>query len=153
MMKVYRITSPKYSKDLNGEGARRYGGRWNSKGVHMLYVSSSIALSFLEILVHTDRKYLRKMYSIVELDVDNEPGVTIENAELPKNWNAYPMRQESQFLGDWFIQQKTHLWMSVPSVIVPYERNFLINPSYINFTDSTRILNVYDFFPDERLSN
>jgi RES domain-containing protein len=153
MMKVYRITSPKYAKDLSGEGARRFGGRWNSQGINMLYTSSSIALSFLEILVHTDRKYLRKVYSIIELEVDASNGMTVGSAELSGNWNTYPMGEETQYLGDWFVTKGTHFWMSVPSVVVPFEKNYLINPSHKDFKEGVKILNVFEFFPDGRLSN
>jgi RES domain-containing protein len=151
-MKVYRITSPQYAKDVSGEGARRFGGRWNSQGINMLYTSSSIALSFLEILVHTDRKYLRKMYSIIELEVDATSGMTFGSSELSANWNAYPMGEETQNLGDQFITKGTHLWISVPSVVVPFEKNYLINPSYKHFKEGVKILNVFEFSPDGRLS-
>ena len=45
---------------FSGEGARRYGGRWNSKGHAVVYTSGSISLAILEILVHI------QIYDILE---------------------------------------------------------------------------------------
>ncbi|MDH3556285.1 MAG: RES family NAD+ phosphorylase, partial [Deltaproteobacteria bacterium] len=43
-MVVYRIAKEKYIRDLAGTGARLSGGRWNNKGVGILYASESRAL-------------------------------------------------------------------------------------------------------------
>jgi RES domain-containing protein len=37
---------------FSGDGARRYGGRWNSKGYRAIYMADSLALATLEIMVH-----------------------------------------------------------------------------------------------------
>ena len=53
-MIVFRITREVYQKNISGIGSRIYGGRWNFKGVAVLYTSETRALSTLEYLVHTD---------------------------------------------------------------------------------------------------
>jgi len=51
-MVLYRITSKAYVRDLSGTGAFLYGGRWNKKGIRMLYTSGSLSLAALEIVVN-----------------------------------------------------------------------------------------------------
>lgn len=36
---------------FNGEGARRYGGRWGSKGTALVYAAENLPLALLETLV------------------------------------------------------------------------------------------------------
>jgi len=50
---------------FTGEGARRYGGRWNSKGYAAVYTSGSISLAILEVLVHIP------IYDILEMTVSH----------------------------------------------------------------------------------
>ncbi|WP_428490060.1 RES family NAD+ phosphorylase [Rhodopila sp.] len=40
--------------DLSGEGARRFGGRWNSVGRPLVYLAEHPALAALEVRVHFD---------------------------------------------------------------------------------------------------
>ncbi|MBI5171468.1 MAG: RES domain-containing protein [Candidatus Melainabacteria bacterium] len=37
---------------MDGEGARLFGGRWNSPGLPAIYTSSHLSLAALELLVH-----------------------------------------------------------------------------------------------------
>ena len=47
--KLYRALNPIYAKQpLSGEGARRYGGRFNPKGIPALYCSLSIMTALRE---------------------------------------------------------------------------------------------------------
>ena len=49
----WRIVKTKYAAQaFDGEGARLYGGRWNSPGLRMVYNSENVALAALEILRH-----------------------------------------------------------------------------------------------------
>lgn len=50
-MQAFRLCRANYPAYL-GEGARRVGGRWNSKGARVLYMSENRSLAMLEILVH-----------------------------------------------------------------------------------------------------
>ena len=55
MIRAWRIVKTRYSADaFSGEGARLYGGRWNSPGVAMVYTAGSKSLATLEVLVHLD---------------------------------------------------------------------------------------------------
>jgi RES domain-containing protein len=50
-MQAFRLCRSAYPA-YDGEGARRVGGRWNSRGVRVLYMSESRSLAVLDILVH-----------------------------------------------------------------------------------------------------
>src|SRR5580698_225114 len=87
-MKVWRICRERYAADaFSGEGARRFGGRWNSRGVPMVYCSSSLALAAIELFVHLEPNLQPDdLVSIAaELPV-GEPGRRLEAAELPAEW-------------------------------------------------------------------
>ena len=52
-MIVYRLAKAAFTA-LDGEGARLFGGRWNSPGRPMIYTAASPSLAVLEVLVHLD---------------------------------------------------------------------------------------------------
>ena len=66
-MIVYRLAKSKFAKDLSGRGAEIAGGRWNSKGVRMVYASASRALCTTEIAVHTPLGNVPTDYQIISI--------------------------------------------------------------------------------------
>lgn len=70
LMKFYRITTCDHIHDLSGEGAYLHGGRWNSKGTHILYTAESMALSMMEALAHITMVNQKRAYCRVVLDMD-----------------------------------------------------------------------------------
>lgn len=61
-VEAYRLVAPKWAASaLNGEGARLYGGRWNSPGRAMVSLSTSRALAALELLVHLTTPLSRRI--------------------------------------------------------------------------------------------
>ena len=55
---LWRIASdtPDYTADdTTGAGAKKTGGRWNRKGIALIYTAESRALACLETLVHLNR--------------------------------------------------------------------------------------------------
>ncbi|HEX9872959.1 MAG TPA: RES family NAD+ phosphorylase, partial [Deferrimonas sp.] len=72
-MQLYRLISSRFARDLSGEGARRYGGRWNPKGTAVLYTTTSVSLSVLESLVHqpTTESFLSLVLSTIEIPHDS----------------------------------------------------------------------------------
>jgi len=52
MLKAWRIVKTRYAASaFDGEGARRFGGRWSSKGVRVVYAAGPVALAVLAALV------------------------------------------------------------------------------------------------------
>lgn len=130
-MIAYRLTKARYASGaFDGEGARLYGGRWNSVGTPMVYLASTLSLAALEILVHSKRPEDLMSYVHLRLRVDENQ---ILRADLPDDWRLSPAPPSTQKLGDLWIKEKRSLIMEVPSVIIPEESNFLLNPEHPEF--------------------
>src|SRR5712675_1417146 len=55
LMRFWRICRRRYTAEAaSGEGARRYGGRWNSRGVRIVYASTSLSLAAVETFVNLE---------------------------------------------------------------------------------------------------
>lgn len=146
-MELFRITRSEFKDDLTGEGAFKYGGRWNSPGSRMVYTSSRRSLAMLEILVHWHRPIPPPDYVVVVLFIpDALVGknllYTIPDWRQEQHWS----RQE----GDSWLRDRTSLLLRVPSVVVPAESNFLLNPLHPD-ANSVKVVDVEPFSFDKRL--
>jgi RES domain-containing protein len=119
---------------FTGEGARRYGGRWNSKGFAVVYASSSISLAILEVLVHIPIYGVLEEYVYIPVEFDQKFVVTLKRDDLPGNWNRDPAPQVIRQVGDSWVESRESVILEVPSAIVPTEKNFLINPVHPDFS-------------------
>ncbi|MCA9731818.1 MAG: RES family NAD+ phosphorylase [Lewinellaceae bacterium] len=150
-MEVYRISRSKYADDISGTGARLYGGRWNPKGVAILYTAESRALAALELLVHLDPNLLPSDLKIITIKIPEELSFEIlTKSELPENWKNYPAPFELGEIGEKWVFSKRTLGLKVPSVIIPEESNILINPLHDGF-HRIEILEIEGFSIDDRL--
>lgn len=150
-MRVYRLIKDKYKDDLSGEGARKAGGRWNSKGIPMLYTSESRSLSTAEIAVHTPLGNIPLNYFLIEIEIpDSIKFIELKIEDLPKDWKALPHSNSTQLIGDKFISEQKLLMMKVPSVVVQEDYNYLLNPGHKLFS-KIKILSSEPFDFDERL--
>ena len=139
MATAYRLVKTKFaSTAYSGEGARLYGGRWNSPGTAVVYLAGSVSLAMLEVLVHTEDAALLESYSIGEVTYDDTKATssrstlvtTLEAKDLPSTWKDIPASHETQAIGDaWMAAGKTVL-LKVPSVVAPGEFNLLMNPAH-----------------------
>ncbi len=134
-MKSWRICKSKHSQNaFDGEGARFYGGRWNSTCFRMIYTAESIALAALEIIVNLgrDTKLIGK-YVVIPVEFDVKLAQELNPRLLPKNWKSYPVPCDTQAIGDHWIASQKSVILRVPSVIVPDEHCYLINPRHPDF--------------------
>ncbi len=148
-MIVYRISNPAYSNDLSGTGAKIFGGRWNSKGIPMLYTTEHISLALLEMLVHTQLKDFTIPLELIYITLPDTS--LVQEVQLPKlkdNWVTDI--EYSRFMGDEFIKSKKHLALKVPSAVVQEEYNYLINPVHPD-VKKIKINEIKSFRPDKRL--
>lgn len=130
----YRLVEDKHSRTaFDGEGARLFGGRWNSKGTPVVYTSDSLALCCLEILVHLPSYDFLKTYVYMKVLFDSK---LVSDAKVVDGWDARPVSRISQSIGDKWVKEGTSAVLRVPSVIVPDGDNFLINFSH---PDANRI--------------
>lgn len=136
---------------FDGIGAKRTGGRWNSKGRLCTYVSSSVSLALLEVMVHLKSYDLLANYVLMELEFPADSAMSLPDEDLPLNWREYPAPPETADVGDMWLADGVSLALSVPSVIVPMERNYLLNPAHDGFAAAVATARVVDFSPDPRL--
>ena len=130
----WRIVKEKHAKTaFSGEGARIFEGRWNSGGVRMVYCSEHLSLAALEILVHTQPVTIRDKFRVFRVSWDEKMMTTIDLKKLPNGWNAQPPSLISKKIGDEWIHSDRSAVLAVPSVIVPLEKTFLLNPKHRDF--------------------
>jgi len=133
---VWRIATdtPDYeADDLSGEGAKRTGGRWNEKGVPMVYTSQTRALACLETVVHLNASGLPLNRYLVAVTIPDDVWVDAQTesaSSLPVGWDAEPVGRASIRFGTNWIRSSASALLTVPSVIVPEESNVLVNPRH-----------------------
>ncbi len=131
---AWRIVKAKHAAGaFTGEGARRFGGRWNSKGTPMVYTAGSQALAALEMLVHLDASDLLKHYRLIPVTFDQSTVKLLAPASLPANWKRRPTPQTVRAIGDEWVRLAQSVVFQVPSVLVPGESNYLLNPIHTDF--------------------
>lgn len=113
---------------MDGEGARRFGGRWNLPGVPAVYLAGSRALAALEILVHAPREALLLEWRIIEVEIPDEWIEKMNGVDLPKNWRDQPSSMAARDFGSRWIASSRNLALQLPSVIIPEEHAILLNP-------------------------
>lgn len=118
---------------FDGEGARLYGGRWNSPGVAMVYTSDSPALAALELLTQLNDATRLPRFVLVEAEVPAAAVETLDVATLPPRWRSYPAPPELQVLGDAWVKSGRSLALRVPSAVLPRQSNCLLNPAHPQF--------------------
>jgi len=149
-MRVHRLVKARHAASpLDGEGARRAGGRWNPKGMPLVYGSSTLALAALELLVHLDPAAIPGDLIAIEAEIpENLPLLHWLPADLPAGWRTDPVQPDLQAKGADWVRTATSGVLLVPSVIVPAEANILINPAH---PDAARIIvvarNPFSFDP------
>jgi RES domain-containing protein len=133
---AYRISKRKFAHTaFTGEGARLHGGRWNSKGIPLVYTAEHISLAVLEIMVGLEDTSLLPSYVVFELEFEKRLVEFIEARDLPGDWQSFPHPVSTQELGDrWLAESRTAI-LGVPSSLVPAERNYLINPRHTDFPE------------------
>jgi RES domain-containing protein len=143
---VYRVCRRIHAR-LDGEGARRFGGRWNSPGRPTVYMAQSPALAVLENLVHMSRQDYPTGYVVVtatipdHVPVLDEPLVRVE---------AALSEQKSQAIGDYWFDARMSAVLRVRSAVVPSDFNYILNPLHLDFAQIV-IAEPIPFRFDERL--
>ena len=135
MLVAWRITKTKrVATAFDGEGARRSGARWNSVGTPMVYTSASVALATLEILVHLEDSSVLPHYSVLPVEFEEAVVSVLDVTSLPENWRDAMAPVALQQIGDAWIKARDSVVLRVPSVIVPTEDNYLLNPRHPDFS-------------------
>jgi RES domain-containing protein len=122
---------------FSGEGAFRYGGRWNSRGVPVVYLGGNPSISALEIVVNTDdsEDLYRIPYVLIPVDFDEE--LVTRPQSLPDDWKQDPPPPSCAAVGDEWLRSDRSAVLEVPSAVIPLERNFILNPLHKDFPQIT----------------
>jgi RES domain-containing protein len=133
---VWRIATdtPDYEADgLSGEGAKRTGGRWNERGVPVIYTSETRALACLETVVHLNAGGLPLNRYLVAVTIPDDVWASARRESafgLAVGWDAEPAGRASVRFGTDWIRSGSSALLVVPSVVVPEEFNTLLNPRH-----------------------
>ena len=148
-MILYRFAPEEYADNIEGNGASKFGGRWNSKGFPVVYTSLTISLSMIELLAHHTSTNSLKNNKLILLELPEDMVISvIKKEEMNSNWQSDI--KYSQTLGNRFIASCSALLLKVPSAIIPQENNILINPRHQQFSQ-VKIKDILSFGFDLRL--
>jgi RES domain-containing protein len=132
LRKAWRLTTPRHAGHaFNGEGARLYGGRFNHAGTSLVYCSEHLSLALLEVLVQADGAVAPKEWAALSVTLPDDLAVEeIHADEMPPRWRSYPAPEALKTLGTEWAERGESVALTVPSAVVPTERNLLLNPRH-----------------------
>jgi RES domain-containing protein len=135
MLRVWRLCQRKHArKAFDGTGARLFGGRWNPRGIAVVYTAGSLSLAALEMFVHVDAQDAPDDLVAIPADIpDSVARRELRLTNLPKTWRRTPAPGTLQGIGQrWARELKTAV-LVVPSALLPQEHNYLLNPGHVDF--------------------
>jgi len=147
---VWRVV-PAGHQAFDGEGTRRFGSRWVPKGRPAIFTSATLSLAALELFVHTDPDLMPAGLLAVSADIPD--GLVVHDvalSELPETWREIPAPPGLQEFGRSWILEGRAATLSVPSVVVPSERNYVLNPTHSGF-HRIRVGEAQEFSFDPRM--
>ena len=135
---------------FSGEGSRRYGGRWNSPNVRVVYVSEHQSTAALEVFIHNRPFSPNEKYKAFHLHWPDRLTEIFPTKKLPPDWRFSPPSRSTMEIGDCWVRERRSAVLAIPSVISPADTNFLLNPDHPDFK-RIRITKPIDYDFDVRL--
>jgi RES domain-containing protein len=136
MPTAWRLVKTRHADSaFDGEGARRHGGRWNSPGTRIAYAAETRALCLLEVLAGLGTVKPLQSYVLIPVTFDDALVLSVPIDDLPPDWRRSPPPASTRRLGDAWAEQQRSAILRVPSVLVPAEHNYLLNPAHPDFRD------------------
>lgn len=131
---AWRLTPRRFlATALTGEGARLYGNRWNPPGVALVYLAETRSLALLEVLTQVRNPSQLRDHLLLPVTVDESQIRDLTPDAWPHDWRAIPARASTQQIGAGWVADETSLVLRVPSVVLPAEHNWLLNPAHPAF--------------------
>lgn len=150
MLTVWRLVTARYADAaFSGECARLFAGRWNLKGVPLVYAAATRSPAMLEMLLQDQP--LRARYVMIPAALPK--GLMIEHIgpeQLSADWRSLATRQQRQAIGTDWARRRSSAVLAVPGVVIPAETNYLLNPRHPSF-GKIGIGQPQDFITDLRL--
>lgn len=132
MFSCWRIIKKKHANNaFDGEGAKRFGGRWNYRGESVVYTSETLSLAALETFVHIERTDVS--FDLVSIEVKVPKSIPIETMDS-ESLKEILANQTMQDVGSKWLRQNKTVLFKVSSILIPSEYNLLINPLHKNFS-------------------
>jgi RES domain-containing protein len=129
LIRAFRVVKKRYAADpLGGRGGLESGGRWHYKGVQVVYCAQTLSLAALEFFVHFGKRERSVSLVWFEIAIPQDLVSSLPESRLPAGWRSEPPAGETAELGTEWLKACSSAVLSVPSAVVPGERNFLINP-------------------------
>ena len=133
-VEAWRIVKRRWAATaFDGEGPRRFGGRWTAPGRPVVYVSDSRALAVLEVLAGLGSTAILPAWVLIGVRFPSSLMSVVEPPDLPDGWDAAPPGPPSREVGDRWLVEAPSAVLRVPSAIVPAESNYLLNPLHPDF--------------------
>lgn len=149
-MIVHRIGRTRYARDLDGEGARLHGGRWNHPLTPCIYTSESRALALLEYTANVNIDDIPRSLSITTFEIDPSYMLDLHASALPGDWKNAPAPASTKDFGTALLRKADYGIIRIPSAIMDDEYNYLLNPLFRKAV-AYSIQSVRDFIYDVRL--
>lgn len=152
MKTACRLVKKAHERDaFSGEGARRYGGRWNHRGTAVVYLSDSLALAALEVFVHLGAAHRGLVFATFRVELPDAVIETLSAAALPGNWREEPPPDVCKDVGTNWVQSGRCAVLDLPSVVVPTQRSYVVNVAHVDFA-KLKVEQQDDFSFDPRMS-
>lgn len=149
MITTWRLTHERYKDQaMSGNGGLFAPGRWHSQGKRMVYSSSSLALTTLELFVNLQIKRQLAHYVKSRLAIPEELVENLEDRAL-RAFLKSPDQFDSRGYGTTWLAEERSCALKVPSRVVPQEWNYLLNPLHSGFERISASTDAYGV--DERL--
>ena len=120
---------------LSGEGAYRFGGRWNSPGRRAVYLGGSLALASMELLVHLGVPEMLRTYRKLRVRIPDGVISAVGEQGLPEGWAAPGLHPVTQEIGDRWLVSRESAVLRVPSAVVAGEVNYVLDPAHPDFVE------------------
>ena len=135
MIVAWRIAQHSYwPTAFEGVGSAKGGGRWNSMGVPVTYLSDTPALAQLEMLANVPRARLAIMeLGIARVEFDERLVTHMSEGDLPRDWRQFPWVTSTQKLGDEWFMAKSSSVLRVSCSVSPIDFNYILNPLHADF--------------------
>lgn len=134
-LEVWRLVRSRFAAStFNGEGPERFGGRWTRPGVRVVYAANSVCVALLEMFSFIDSTQQMSDFVVVKARLSLSTDIkVVRTSDLPAHWRAFPAPAELQALGtQWAATGETCI-LDVPSVVLPRERAYVLNPTHPDF--------------------
>ena len=132
-MRIWRLSLARYADQaFAGRGGLLVAARWHPEGTSLVYTSGSLALAALEFFVNWNRRSAPEPLVAIPADVPDSVS-RIDHRRLPPDWRSHPVPSSTQKIGADWVKSGASAILIVPSVIVPQEKNYLLNPAHPDF--------------------